>query len=321
MKKRLIAFALALVLSGLALSGAGCYYKYLVLRPYGLAQDQFAPAVPILLLTDQDGLREQLRQAQDQATAPTTEPTTAPTTVPTTVPTEPVTEPTTEATTEPVTEPPTEPPAEPPTEPTTPPPVTDGKVDESWFDDVLFVGDSRTAGMRLYSRLGQADYFSSTGMTVFNWQKAEVEDLHFPKESLEALLGSKTYGKIFLCLGINECGDDHDEILRAYGELVNVLREKQPEAQIFLVSVMTVGRSKVQDGWYFTPENIADLNGRIAQLAADEDLFYLDSNTRFADENGYLPDNISADGCHLYAEDYPAYTDWLREAVADLLFS
>ena len=41
MKKRLIIFALTLVLSGLALSGAGCYYKYVVLRPYGLAQDHF----------------------------------------------------------------------------------------------------------------------------------------------------------------------------------------------------------------------------------------------------------------------------------------
>ena len=317
MKKRLIVFALALVLSGLALSGAGCYYKYVVLRPYGLAQDQFAPAIPILLLTDEGGLREQLRQAQDQATAPTTEPTTEPTKVPTTAPTEPVTEPTTEATTEPITEPTTEP----PTEPTTPPPVTDGKVDESWFDDVLFVGDSRTAGMRLYSRLGQADYFSYTGMTVFNWPKIETEDLNFPKESLEALLGSKTYGKIFLCLGINECGDDHDEILNAYEELVDFVRERQPEAQIFLVSIMTVGRSKVQDGWYFNPENIGNLNNRIAQLAADKNLFYLDSNARFADENGYLPDNLSADGCHLYAEDYLAYTDWLREAVADLLFS
>ena len=69
MKKRLIIFALALVLSGLALSGAGCYYKYVVLRPYGLAQDQFAPAIPILLLTDKGRLREQLRQAQDHIVA------------------------------------------------------------------------------------------------------------------------------------------------------------------------------------------------------------------------------------------------------------
>ena len=109
--------------------------------------------------------------------------------------------------------------------------------------------------------------------------------------------------------------------MNAYGELVDFVREKQPEAQIFLVSIMTVGRSKVQDGWHFNPENIGNLNNRIAQLAADKNLFYLDSNTRFADENGYLPDNLSADGCHLYAEDYLAYTDWLREAVADLLFS
>lgn len=39
-------------------------------------------------------------------------------------------------------------------------------VDDSYFDDVAFVGDSRTDGFRLYSGLNRGTYFCVTGETV-----------------------------------------------------------------------------------------------------------------------------------------------------------
>lgn len=40
-------------------------------------------------------------------------------------------------------------------------------VDDSYFDDALFIGDSRTEGLALYGSLTNADYFSSVGLTIF----------------------------------------------------------------------------------------------------------------------------------------------------------
>ena len=73
----------------------------------------------------------------------------------------------TEETAPPTTVPPTTippttvPPTTAPTEPTVSVP------DESWFDDALFIGESRTAGLKVYGRLGKADYFCGEGLTVY----------------------------------------------------------------------------------------------------------------------------------------------------------
>ena len=40
------------------------------------------------------------------------------------------------------------------------------ELEESWFDDALFIGDSRTAGLKNYYRLGKADYFTKIGMNI-----------------------------------------------------------------------------------------------------------------------------------------------------------
>ena len=48
-------------------------------------------------------------------------------------------------------------------------------VDDSYFDDVAFVGDSRTDGFRLYSGLERGTYFCVTGETVASatWSAAQ----------------------------------------------------------------------------------------------------------------------------------------------------
>ena len=81
----------------------------------------------------------------------------------------------------------------------------------TYFDDALFIGDSRTVGLSQYGRLGRADYFASTGMTVFN----VLKEKRFPttdlaKQDLPSLLSAKRYGKIYLILGINEIGYPFD---------------------------------------------------------------------------------------------------------------
>lgn len=302
MKKRLVALLSAIVLCGALLLGVGIYLKYQILKPLGLYQQEFAAALPFMLLAN-PGMREDIRRAREEAAIPPATETLPPTT--TAAPTEQTT-------------PPTQPPLEttPPTELPTEPILT--PVEESWYDDVLFIGDSRTDGLRTFCRSGKADYFAATGMTVFNWWDMRVSDAGFSKQSLKSLLGSKTYGKIIIALGINECGYAHDALIGAYKDLLSFVQERQPEAKIILHSIMTVGRNKEQDGWYFSPENIFAINDRIAELADAETVFYIDCNERFADENGYLPEDYSADGCHLYAEDYALWGEWLDEALGKL---
>ena len=185
-------------------------------------------------------------------------------------------------------------------------------VPDSWFDDALFIGDSRTDGLRIYARAGKADYFVSTGLSVYTALTKEASDEDFSDRTLPALLDGRTYGKVLICLGINECGTDLGSLIRAYRELVDTVRQKEPGAAIILQGVMVCGRAKAGSDACFGPENINRLNRAIREMAAEAGAYYIDPNTVFADGEGYLPDELSGDGCHLHADCYGVWMDWIR---------
>lgn len=324
MRKRYLIWLITMSISLALLMGAGLALKYAVLRPLGIAQDRHAAAIPFLLFTD-PGLRMQIAQAripaESQPTVPIPSETTAPTPPPSTAPAETTVPPTTEPQ-------PTEPPAPTsvPTDPTGPtvstgepippePPVFPEMVDESWYADVLFIGDSRTVELANYARREGADYFCSVGMTVFNFEDRWASDLHFKEQTLDMLLRAKQYGKIIISLGINECGYPHDNLILAYQSLIAFVHERQPDAVLFLEGILTVGREKAKSEEYFHPDSIYSLNGRIEALAQSENAYYIDPNPFFADAEGYLPDALSEDGCHIYAKYCPWLSDWISYAI------
>ena len=191
-------------------------------------------------------------------------------------------------------------------------------MDDEWFDDVLFIGDSRTVGLRDVVRSGKADYFCSVGMTVFDAMKTEVSDIHFEEQKLENLLSSRTYGKIIITLGINECGNDLKTLMNAYQALVEQIRTMQPEAKIILQSIMMVGRKKAAQASHFGITNLRMINEKIQGLANGIDVFYIDCNEEFTDDEGYLPDDMSSDGCHLYGKYDVQWEHWIRNELTSL---
>jgi lysophospholipase L1-like esterase len=193
-----------------------------------------------------------------------------------------------------------------------------GAVDPSWFDNVLFIGDSRTVGLRDYARSGNAEYFCSVGMSVFNFNSRTASDKNFSDQKLEKLLKSRTYDKIFISLGINECGYPLTTLMNAYTDLVNMVRQYQPDAKIILQGIMSVSRSYAKNGSSFSPSNINKINDEIRALADGSTIFYIDVNEFFADEEGYLIKEVSGDGCHPNGKYYGVWANWIAYAVGQI---
>lgn len=193
-----------------------------------------------------------------------------------------------------------------------------GAVDPSWFDNVLFIGDSRTVGLRDYARSGNAEYFCSVGMSVFNFKSRTASDKNFTEQKLDKLLSSKTYDKIFISLGINECGYPLNTLMNAYTDLVDMVRQHQPDATIILQGIMSVSRSYAKNGSSFSPSNINKINDEIRALADGSTIFYIDVNEFFADEDGYLIKEVSGDGCHPSGKYYGVWANWIAYAVGQL---
>ncbi len=213
----------------------------------------------------------------------------------------------------PVTEAPTKP-AE--TEPAETEPISYA-VDLSWFDDVLFVGDSRIAGLREYCDLGCAHYYCDVGMTVYAVPSYQLFVRDFGKINLHDLLTRGSFGKIFIHLGLNEVGVNNDRVEQKYQEIVDFIQMKHPDAKIIIQSIMTVTREKAKDP-RFSLEQVKDMNARIKAIADAEGLYYLDTNIWAADEEGYLRAEIDEDGAHPTIEGYREWAQWLLDNVGIL---
>ena len=292
MKKKIPALFYLLIITALLVLGAGAYLKYVVLAPLDLYQDESPIAVPFLLMSDEQTrymLEYQMSAEEIEATEAIVE----------SEPTEEVTEETaaTEAT-EAVTE------------------LMD--IDESWFDDALFIGDSRTKAMQTYGKLGEADYFAEVGLSVYGVQSTRVYVKDVGKVNLKTLLTKKDYGKIYIYLGLNEIMGIHDTLIQKYQELIEMIQEVEPDAVIILMANMTVSREKAASKDCFHPDYIASLNNRIKALAVGDKMRYIDVNEWIADDEGFLPDGWSKDGTHLHADGCYAFSQWILENAATL---
>ena len=192
------------------------------------------------------------------------------------------------------------------------------EITEQWFDDALFIGDSRTVGLRDYARLGKADYFCNVGMSVFGVLEARERDQYFEETDLVGLLRQKKYNKIYISLGLNDSEAPFNLLMDAYHTLLRTVREEQPQAVVILQAMITVDRKKASSAWYFAIDNLKMIDGAIRDFADGKQVLYIDANTHFADEEGYLPDGKAWDGCHFDIAGYQEWAQWILDNAKTL---
>lgn len=188
--------------------------------------------------------------------------------------------------------------------------------DESFFDDALFIGDSRMVSSAYYARLGKADYFTDVGMNVFQMFSVTASDNNFDTTDLTTLLQNRTYKKIFIMLGINECGYPMSSLLSAYQEDIDTLKSLQPDATIYLLKVYGVSRSVAEGTSYFSPQRLQEVNDGIAGLADGKKVHCLDASHLYCDDEGYMKEEYTSDGVHPYAKDAALFAQWLCQQIS-----
>lgn len=184
---------------------------------------------------------------------------------------------------------------------------------DPYFSDALFIGDSRTQGLMIYSGLTNATFYATKGMNIKDvFDKPTVVDGNSKKTIYDAL-GKHRFGKIYIMLGSNELGWVYPEVfLKKYGELVDRIKETQPGATIYAQSILPVSAEKSNRDGIYNNVNISAFNRSIEQLAIEKDIIYLDINSDIADEDGNLPENAATDGLHLTKEYCIKWEEYLR---------
>ena len=126
------------------------------------------------------------------------------------------------------------------------------------------------------------------------------------------MLSDKKFAKIYLMVGINECGIGTPEsFFETYKSVVEEIRFLQPEAIIYLEGNLLVTDSKSNDKTKVTNENIIARNRLISTLANQNDIFYIDINESELCENGALISAYTWDQVHIKAQYYSIWKDFL----------
>ena len=175
-------------------------------------------------------------------------------------------------------------------------------VDDSYFANAVFIGDSRMEGFRNASGITQGTFLTAIGLNSSDMGKQIISTSDGMISVYQGLSG-RQYDRIYLMLGANDLGYyPWEDFQPAFENVLNQFHQLQPRATIYVCSVIYVDESRIAAGYeYDNNNNVRTINGYI--LSACEKLWftcYLNLNEIFSNGYGALIPEASNDGIHLY---------------------
>ena len=184
--------------------------------------------------------------------------------------------------------------------------------------DLLFVGDSITD---LWRRPGPA-----RGLAVWDEHFAPLKAANFgiSGDTTQGVLWRMRNGElqgfnaklIVLMLGTNNISrNPPEEIAEGDRLIVAEFRKQQPQAKVLLLGVFP--RSQQPDA----PARalIKTLNEKLATIADNQHIFYLDIGSKFLGADGTLSPDIFPDGLHPNEAGYRIWADAIAPTVKELM--
>ena len=182
--------------------------------------------------------------------------------------------------------------------------------------DLLFVGDSITDWWRQANR-GKLEWDKT-------WAPLNAANFGIAGDTTQGVLWRMQNGElegfraktIVLMLGTNNLRrNEIADIAAGDGAIVAEFRKRQPQAKVLILGVFPRGAA---------PDNefrgmIKELNGHLAKLADNKQVFYLDIGPRFLTADGTLTTEIMADGLHPTPKGYEIWSAASIDKVKELM--
>lgn len=186
-----------------------------------------------------------------------------------------------------------------------------GEVPEGFFENTLFIGDSRTVGLMEYGNIQGAHFFATSGLCIYDLDDTAIDISGVGKVTILELLAKHNYSRIYLMMGINELGADIDYTGNLYREFITKIMELQPDAQLVLCGNLHVTKGRSDSDAIYNNANIDRLNGHLKEIAQEKHLKYIDSNLIFDDETNSLSEAYTNDRTHPLGVNYQRWVVWL----------
>ena len=183
---------------------------------------------------------------------------------------------------------------------------------ESYFDDVYFIGDSRTRALQLYG-VPLDHIFAEDGLNHERALTAECVRMSEQKLMTIPDAVSVTIPKIMIInFGINGAYFwSVEDFMEKYAVLIDALLEKSPNSIVVIEAILPVSLGYEYSDEGVSNAKIDELNMALYQYAQENGFYYLATNEVLKDENNALKDEYTGDGLHLNDLGYEKVLDYI----------
>lgn len=187
-------------------------------------------------------------------------------------------------------------------------------VEDSYFDDALFIGDSRTEGFMMYSSLSDIHAYCSKGLSITRIYTDAIVHMEDGRTvTVMEALQEQEYNKIYIMFGVNELGWPYDDLFQEqYSKLIRDIKQLQPNALIYIQNIIPISAERSATDPIYNNANVSRFNAMIEEICKEQNVIYLDVASALADETGALPVGASVDGIHCNGQYCDIWLEYLK---------
>lgn len=186
-------------------------------------------------------------------------------------------------------------------------------VDNSYFDDAVFIGDSRTEGLILNTELSNAVSYTHKGLMVNTVFTKPIINKNGDKLTVMEALKQTNFKKVYLMLGINETGWPYNDIfIEKYAKIIDSIKDINADAIIYIQEILPVTNSVSSSHEYIKNEKINEFNELIRKMANEKKIYFLEVSDAVRLDDGSLPEDAAYDGIHLKKEYCEKWLNYLK---------
>ena len=180
-------------------------------------------------------------------------------------------------------------------------------VSDEYFADAVMFGDSITLGHTFYATV-PGKFVSKSSV---NTETVHTATASSGRTLMQELLATEGVNKYYLMLGINEVSYRPVADYKAnFAKIIDMIREVNPNAIIYLQSVLPIERSVEEQKLY--KRHIDGANEALKELSLEKNCYYLAVDTAIAEADGYLRDDAAEDGVHFGKKEHDKWEEYLK---------
>lgn len=182
--------------------------------------------------------------------------------------------------------------------------------------DVVFIGDSIIQGFENAGKTMWAEHYAPLNALNLGFSGDRTEHVIWRLQQTDF---SKLKPKVaVIMIGTNNTGHKMQapaEVAAGIAEIVTIVSEKSPDTHVLLLGVFP--RDEMPNGK--KRQNNYQINERIKDISAPDQITYLDIASAFLDDDGVLAKDIMPDGLHLSPKGYALWAEAMNPTLMQIL--